>query len=438
MHDCSLSDREQTRNLLIYAANWCLIYFASPVVYVGIVQATLLKRLGFNDLLSNLPAAVYLFTTPLPVVIVWLFPQTRMLKPLMVTCCLTNAAMCLVVVAALLFGDANTILLALISEVGVLGCTAGVQVTCLWEAIGKGVSEARRGQVLGLAFGVGPFFAVLASLATNVLLSGRLPGLDVELIAVDFPWNFAILFLAGVPAMALAALLSSRFVVPPESDERPRHNTGLSFIDYFGSRLIVLAALAYILVYSGFQVLQNVSLYTQVAIGESPDRYAGLQLALRFGFKIAAGFLLGWLLLRSNPKTLLIVTAAIVLAGVAWAAGLPGHWYLLSFGILGAGELFGVYYPNYILGCSPRERMRQYMALTSLITMPVGFAPLLYGRISDSLGTVDKSFGFQMSFLASGVILTITILLVSLGLPARPRVKPLTEAQFQAQPGSEA
>lgn len=330
--DCPLSQREQTRNLLIYAANWCLIYLASPVVYVGIVQATLLKKLGFNDTISNLPAAVYLFTTPLPVLIVWAFPQTRMLKPLMVISFLTNAAMCLVVVAALLLGDPDVILLALIIEVAVLGGTGGVQVTCLWEAIGKGVAESRRGQVLGLAFGVGPVFAVLASLATNVLLSGELPGLDVTLVTLDSPWNFAVLFLAGVPALALAAFLSSRFVVPAEAEDRPREAiSGFSIAEFFSNRLILIATVSYILVYSGFQVLQNVSLYTQVAIGESPDRYAGLQLALRFGFKIAAGFFLGWLLLRTNPKTLLIVTAVISLAGVggrrAGALVSPRLWH---------------------------------------------------------------------------------------------------------------
>ena len=34
----------------------------------------------------------------------------------------------------------------------------------------------------------------------------------------------------------------------------------------------------------------------------------------------------------------------------------PGPWFLLAFGLLGAGELYGVYFPNYILCCSPKAQ----------------------------------------------------------------------------------
>ena len=138
--------------------------------------------------------------------------------------------------------------------------------------------------------------------------------------------------------------------------------------------------------------------------------------------------------MKTNPKTLLIVTAGMTLAGVGWAgsAGGLGRVQLLpdslchpplhsGFGILGAGELFGVYYPNYILNCSPPSQMRRNMALANLLTMPVGFAGVLYGSISDTLGSQDKKFGFQMSFVAAMVIITAAILLVLFGLPSRPR-----------------
>src|SRR4051812_43408590 len=88
---CPLGRREQTQNLLLYAANWGLMYLASPVTYVGLVQATLLKRLHFDDRTCNLPAGVYLWTTPLPVLVVWLFPQVRQLKPLLISALLIMA-----------------------------------------------------------------------------------------------------------------------------------------------------------------------------------------------------------------------------------------------------------------------------------------------------------------------------------------------------------
>lgn len=422
--DCPLSDREQTRNIWIYVANWALIYLASPVVYVGIVQATLVKRLGFSDTISNLPASAYLWTTPLPLIVVWAFPQVRMLKPLIVISYSANALMSLVVVLALLQDDPEWILVALVADALVLGVTGGVLFSCHWEVVGRGISQARRGKALGLAFGFGPVMAVVASLGADLLLRGKLPGVEIELLSVASPWNFAIIFLASVPAQLLGALFSAAYVVPPLAFEAPRQPffEGIfgGFGEYLGYRLILLATLGYVLVYSGFQVLQNMSLYTRVALGESPDKYAGLQLALRFGFKVAAGFFLGWLLVRTNPKTLLIATAAVCMLAVTWALNVPGRWFLISFGIMGAGELFGVYYPNYILGCSPPSRMRRNIALSSLLTLPVGFAPLMYGRISDVLGAQDKAFGYEMSFTVSIMILYSAIVLVLIGLPARP------------------
>ena len=51
--DCPLAPRQQTRNILIYGANWALIYLASPVTYVGLVQAALLKRFGSVTVLNG-------------------------------------------------------------------------------------------------------------------------------------------------------------------------------------------------------------------------------------------------------------------------------------------------------------------------------------------------------------------------------------------------
>ncbi|HJT77274.1 MAG TPA: hypothetical protein VJ739_08730, partial [Gemmataceae bacterium] len=232
-------------------------------------------------------------------------------------------------------------------------------------------------------------------------------------------------FAASVPILALAALLSSRFVVPRPAVEVARQPfvSGVfgGFGRFFGYHLILITAIAYILVYSGQMVMPNITLYTKEALGRPPEDFVGYQLALRFGFKIVAGFGLGWLLTRTNPKTLLVVTAALTFAGVAWALAVPGPWFLVAFGILGAGELFGVYYPNYILGCSPRSKMRRNMAFTSLVTMPVGFAAVVYGMISDTFGAVNKGFGFRMSFNASLAVLAATVLLVLVALPAWPR-----------------
>src|SRR5262249_2834534 len=198
-------------------------------------------------------------------------------------------------------------------------------------------SASRRGQAFALAFGAGPILAVIASLASQLVLAGKVQGIDLpfSIPAVEYPWNFASLFAASVPIMVLAAFLSSQFIVPRPGVEVARQpfRSGVlgGFGEFFGYRLILFATIGYILVYSGNLVMTNVSLFTKEAIGRPAEEYAGLQLALRFGFKIIAGFFLGWLLMRTNPKTLLLVTAGLTLAGVAWAMGAPGKWFLLSF-----------------------------------------------------------------------------------------------------------
>lgn len=425
---CPLSRRDQTRNVLIYAANWALIYLSSPVTYVGLVQAALIDRLGFGSREANLPAGVFLWSMPLAVVVIWRFPRVRSLKRLMVGAMLSAALMGCAVAASILWLGPNAVLAALIAHAAVWGCANGVFASCQWEMMGRGVAESRRGEALGLAFGAGPVLAVVASVGSQALLGGSVQGLGMPfgIPQIGYPWNFAALYMASVLILGFAAVQSSLFVVPTPDVEAERQPFvpwvfgGLG--KFLGSRLILTASVAYILVYSGHEVMQNISLYTREAIGESPEKYAGLQLTLRFSFKIAAGFFLGWLLIRSNPRSLLLATAGLIFAGVLWALVVPGPWFLLSFGILGAGELFGVYYPNFILDCSPKSQLRRNMVFTGMITVPVGFAPILFGLIADSVGRVNKTLGFQASFVVSLAVLAGAMILVRSALPARPSV----------------
>jgi hypothetical protein len=78
--------------------------------------------------------------------------------------------------------------------------------------------------------------------------------------------------------------------------------------------------------------------------------------------------LLGWLLVRTNPKLPLLVTAGLLMLGVLWVLFAPGYWFLLAFGINGAGELFGVYYVNYPAQCSPRSQVRRNISFLMLIS----------------------------------------------------------------------
>jgi hypothetical protein len=436
--DCPLSRREQTRNLVIFGTNVSLIYLGAPVLYVGLTQAALCERLGASKTIANLPGSVYFWMTPLPIVVAWYFSAVRLLKPVLVATYLIVAGTGAMVVTTLLIPtpewvkDAlvtmtqwlpgnlqpppDWIIPAMLVQSAVLGCALGVVATYQWEVLGRGVAESRRGQALALAFGVGPSFAVVGS-HVQVLL-GKIP----------YPWSFAALFATTVPLMGLAAFLATRFVVPQPLVEVTRKPfvAGVfgGFGEFFSYRLLAIAAVAMILVASGYNILPNISLYTLEATGEPAENFVGYQNELRFGFKIVAGLFLGWLLTKTNPKTGLLVTAGFCLASPLWALLAPKEsidlgtgpipLFLFSFALMGAGELFGVYYPNYILSCSAKSRMRRNMALTSMLNMPSGFVALLFGVLADQ-------YGLPRSFVVSIAILGATLLLVQFGLPARPR-----------------
>lgn len=427
---CPLSAAQQTRNATLFALNVSLIYLAAPIVYVGTTQAALFQRLGTTAETANLPSSMYLWATPLPVLFAWYFSRVRHLKPVLAGAYLSVATGGLLVAAALVLEAPTTwILVAVSAHAGLLGCALGVVATFQWELLGRGVSETRRGRALGLAFGAGPILAFVSALGSQLVLKGTVAVPIVEwplhfsigeisMPPLDYPWNFAALFAATAPIAILAALSAASFVVPlPRRDvERQPFVAGVlgGFVQFLSDRLIWRAALAYVLVYSGYSILTNISLYTKEVFGELLEDYVGYQNALRFGCKAVAGFMLGWLLSRTSPRAGLFVTTGLSMAAIVWALLATGTWFLGSFGVMGAGELMGAYFTYYLLCCSPKSNMRRNMAYTSLIIMPVGFAPVLYGRIADSAG-------FPVSFLSALALLAVTFVFIGAALPARPR-----------------
>ena len=126
------------------------------------------------------------------------------------------------------------------------------------------------------------------------------------------------------------------------------------------------------------------------------------------------GFFLGWLLVRTNPKTPLLVTIGLQIAGVLWVLFVPGYWFLLAFGINGAGELFGVYYMNYPMECSAKSQVRRNIAFMSVLSTLVGLSPVFYGWVSDT-------WNLRASFWAALALLLFTAVMVIVKLPANPQ-----------------
>lgn len=416
---CPLPSRQQTINLLRYALHMSLIYLAAPVMYVGSLDAVLLDKLGYSNQYANLPAAAFMWTTaPFLVLFTWYFCRVRMLKPVLIGAYATMAGAGLIVVAGLLQSEPKWILAALVAHAMLVGWANGVANTFEWEILSRGVAEHRRGLALGLAFGAGPILAVLSSLGTQLVLDGKLGPIAVA--KPNYPWDFFTLLIASVLIMLVPAISATRYVIPlpSEKDEVAREPLvsgvfgGLG--DFLGNRLLMLTTVGFMLVMLGnTTILPSVVLYTKQVLGAEPQVYAGYQFALRFAFKMVIGLLLGWLLVRTHPRAGLLATASLSLAGVLWALLVPGKWYLVCFGILGAGELYGVYYPNYLITCSPKSRVRRNLAYSQLVALPVSLAPIVFGKISDH-------FGLTCSIELAAALLVVAILLVQLALPRRP------------------
>ena len=245
--DCPLSATQQARNIFCFAGFWCLFYLVAPVSYVGLVHANLLKDLDNSDTIANLPHAVYQWLTAVPIVVAWFLPQPKMLKPLLVYPLIVIAAVTGSVAFAIwLELSASVVTTMVIIHGAVLGVSNGVMLTTLWEVLRRGVSTSRRGHALGVAFGVGPLFACVGSLAQQALFSKNpIAGMSLGLA---FPQNYLVLFAAAAPLMLLLTFLAASFVVPLPVDEPSVQSRSTEIIgglrDFFTYRPLIFGGRA--------------------------------------------------------------------------------------------------------------------------------------------------------------------------------------------------
>lgn len=415
--DCPLSVAQQTRNIFCYAGFWCLHYLAAPVTYIGTTHANFLKDLGNTDTVANLPHAVYQWLTALPILVAWIFPQPKMLKPLLVAPLLLMSCASAAVALSIGFGlSSRAVTVSVIAHGAAFGLSGGVLLTTLWEVLRRGVSTSRRGKALGIAFGVGPLFACIGSLAQQALFAKQpIGGLTLGL---TFPNNYLVLFASAAPLMLLETLVAASFIIPIPTQELTSDSRVAEILGglrrFFSYRPLIMGAVAYLLVYSGGNaIMDNVSLHAKDVLQEASATTMGTQSFLRFGFKAAAGVFFGWLLIKTNAKVMLLATTSVLILGMVWALNVSGWWYLLAMGWLGAGELFGVYFPNYITTSSSKSHVRVNMAYLTLLGSVVGFASVIFGQISDRYGRIA-------SFHTATGILAAAMLLMLATLPTRP------------------
>jgi MFS family permease len=471
--ECPLEPRVQVSNLVFFAMCTGMQYLAAPVLYVGITQASLCKALGADARVSNLPATMFFALTAVVVLVAWLSPGIGSLRRNLSICYASTAVMLLVTAVVLAMPVANEIKIGVVILQGAVSGAAGpTAIALLWEMVGRGSDERRRGMALGLAFGAGPVLAVVGSFGQTLLLGGKFFGLEYE--GLDGLDGFVVLFACGVPVMAVAAILSWSFRLPEVLVEPSREpiasvlgllvglplmvgSIGLmqvgqftdedsfiyaayavaalsaaAFVYHFRpiltQRVLLVATVVTVLVYSGNTIPSNMNLFTSEVLGDEPARYAGMQNALRFGFKVIAGAVLGWLLTRSHPRLGLVATAAIFLFAQLWAIFATGTAYLVAFGLYGAGELIGVYAPNYILSASRPGEIRRNMAFVTLLMVPAAPTGYLFGSIAQSVKDAgwqmgemtSAALGFRISFVVCAVLILSGIVVALVALPRQP------------------
>src|SRR5262245_23640332 len=130
---CPLSRRQQTRNLLIFAACISLNYLTAPVSYVS-VQPGLCSKLGASDTVANMPLTLYLAFPLVAVVLAWAVPYVSWLRRNLVTCfALTSLSQALVSGALLLNISNEWKIAVVVFQSAVAGAMAPAAVAFLWE-----------------------------------------------------------------------------------------------------------------------------------------------------------------------------------------------------------------------------------------------------------------------------------------------------------------
>lgn len=464
-----MAEEHSDGNLRLFAAIVSLQYLAAPVIYVGITQASLLEELQANALVANLPGASFFVMATLVALVAWAFPKVRHLKPILVTCYGLAAVTAGMTAVALILPISNQAKIAVvILQSGVTGATIPTAIAFIWEVLGRTTDASKRGVALGLAYGAGPVLAAVGSLISQLILAGHfeLGPLELQVEKMKSPENFALLFALIAPVMLLASVIAGRFVINVPAEEPSRRpfsevidlGTGIlagiaamifalydqmavsigfmllstvlfvvHFRDLLSVRLVRLVAIMTLILYVGNTIPSNMSLYSASVLGDPAD-YAGYQNLLRFAFKALAGIGLGWLLVKTNPRAGVLVTAFLYVVALTWAVFATGTWYLLAFGIFGAGELIGVYAPNYMLSaCSPSQ-MKRGQVLMNLSMGPIGQVGILFGWIADTvkksgstaLGQTSQALGFKISFAVCAGVLVLGILFTAIWIPSTP------------------
>ncbi len=394
----SIRAANDRRNGLLFGASNLLVYFAAPVVYIGVVQAALCDKLGASATLANLPVSAYMLGALMPFVLSWIVPH-RLVRATVVVANLVTASLLIAVGMVLIYPFSDSVrLLAVIGQGLIQGVSGSTSHVFKYQCLRRGTTVEGRARALKWTFTFGPIAAVLGSLWAQFVLNGGIPSLP-------YPYDFACLYLIGAPSIAAVALLSRLYRVEPVEQERREPFSKYlvtSVKSFVQSRTLTSLWLAYFFWRLTISAMPNLSLYSRVVLGGDPKQFSGIIMALRFGFKSAGGFLLGVIAMRKGIRAPLVTTVLLLAAAIVWGWSVPGYAYLMAFGLMGAGELGGAYFPNYAVSVSSASSGVRNLSLLTLVAPVSSAGPALHGALTDWSG-FPASFTFAL--LAAAVSL---------------------------------
>ncbi|MBN1342600.1 MAG: hypothetical protein JXQ73_07970 [Phycisphaerae bacterium] len=405
----ALTDRQQTANGLYYALIVSINYLVAPVSYVDLMHAALCNTAGASKTVANLPTSMGAFFGLVPLVAAWVFPYTRWIRPVMSYGYLCSGIGGLIVPIVLICPSPDWLkILATILHAAILMTCSGTAGVFIWEAVVRGTSERKRGRTFSITYGIGPFFAVASSAAAQKVL---------DLGA--YPYSFAAIFFVGSLLLLVNAVLARRFQIPDE-DEVVRREPFIVFIvgglkSFLTSRTLIALGIAYVLFYAALVAMNNAMLNVESVLGVEPKQMTGWCSALRFGAKGLAGLGLGLLLARYGARSPALATSlALVMANV-WTMVVPGYAYLVAFGLFGAGELGGLYYPHYLAAASRPDRLKRNIAIYQIVGTLGSAGAAVLGFVADHWGTTAS--------MGLAVCIASVAMFIFLMLPAKPRAE---------------
>ena len=400
-----LVTEEMTRhNGRVFLISYLLIYFAAPALYVGIVQAALIDKLGASATMANLPLAGHQLGALAPLILSWLLPHRMERSAVVWANVVTTIFLSLVFLSLALPASDDVRIYAVILQGLLQGFSGSISMVFQLQCLTRGTTSEGRIRVLKQTYTLTPFAAVAGSLASQWML-------DPKFTFLEFPHDFAAIYLVALPCMGGVAWISRRYNLAPLDDEprRPFFAYLLAGVrDFVKSRSLVLAWLGYWLWYVVLAIIPNMALLAREKTGEDPKNYAGYQNALQFGFKSLGGYGLGQLALRYGLRMSALVSSALLGASIVWAWAIPGYWYLFAFGLIGAGQLGGAYFPNFAAVLSSPEAGPRNLSLMQLAAPAAFFGPAVHGWLVDYSG-FNASFIFGLLAAAVSLVFVIAI-----------------------------